>query len=94
MRHYVKGAKLRAVGRPDWQERLLTMMLRSKELTTILRLEHDPAFPSAADKAKAFDTMGFGSRSTYMRRRRELGLTRPYRSQPEAEEQVPMIDFS
>jgi hypothetical protein len=83
MRTYVKAQEIKK-GRQrtrsramDWRRYLLTQWLRDEKLIEAAKLLADKSFPSNRARARAFESQGWGSQSTFYAKARELRNSSP-----------------
>lgn len=75
MRYYVKGSELRQIIPDKWKERLLELMGLDEKTRTIRHFIASPAYANDSERIAAFEAAGFGSRATFYRWKKDLGLT-------------------
>jgi hypothetical protein len=75
MRHYVAAWELKQAGL-DWRSLVLSRCLSGRALL-VGQVKADPRYPSEAERLKAFQAQGGGSRSTYFKLARRLQTAEP-----------------
>lgn len=75
MRFYNKGLELRNAAPDLWKEWLLECMGVQEKGRAILHLIKSPAYASDAERIAAFEAAGHGSRATFYRWKKLLGIT-------------------
>jgi hypothetical protein len=70
MRHYVAAWELKQAGL-DWRSLVLSRCLKGRALL-VAQVKADPGYGSEAERLKAFQAQGGGSRSTYFKLARRL----------------------
>lgn len=75
MRHYKKGLELRQASAETWKERLLEIMGVDEHVRAIVPLITSPDYASDAERIAAFEAAGHGSRATFYRWKKLLGMT-------------------
>jgi len=74
MRYYEKGTQLRQAFPDGWKEPLLQSMGVDEEVRAIIPLIMSPDYSSDAERIAAFEAAGYGSRATFYRWKKRLGI--------------------
>jgi len=75
MRHYEKGSQLRQALPNAWKGPLLQSMGVDDEVRALVLFITSPGYANDAERIAAFEAAGFGSRATFYRVKKRMGIT-------------------